>query len=82
MKKMILNSEFWANAMREKILEKLQLGATVFCTSTEDQFSMYQFREAAHMPSAPPTTARPAFFSRARPAPHHGGSGVYGNVSN
>ena len=45
MKKMILNSEIWANAMREKILEKLQLATTVFCTSTAD---LHQFREAAH----------------------------------
>ena len=45
---MILNSEIWANAMREKILEKLQLVATVFCTSTAD---LHQFREAAHVPT-------------------------------
>jgi len=61
---MILNSEIWANAMREKILGKLQLVTTVFCTSTENQFSMYQFREAAHIVGSQ-IVATPALHSRA-----------------
>ena len=50
MKKMILNNEIWANAMREKIPESLHWQVFVIHTSTGNQISTNQFREAAHIP--------------------------------